>query len=213
MKKLIALSFILISLSASSQFLSGFGVMGGITYSRQKWHAFIPEEITLKKKNILRYNACIFAEFFSHPNFRWVSELQYNMKGTIEVLPDNSKFRNKTDYLSFNNYLKVRFETYRGYPYFLIGPRAEYLFKTSPEIYPEIITDFEKIHFGWSAGIGFEFMSYGPLKFLTEVHYNPDFTNAYERDILDITNRGLELRIGLKFVPQSAGEKCPPALH
>lgn len=212
MKRLIIILLFFLSLSASAQFLSGLGAMAGVTYSRQKWHITSPDDITIKKKNILRYNACLFAEFFSHNTFRWISELQYNMKGTIEELTNLPQYRNKTDYFSFNNFLKVRFETYHGYPYFLIGPRVEYLFKTSSEIYPDIISNFNKFHFGWSTGVGFEFISYGNFKFITEAHYNPDYTNAYEKNNLEITNRGFELRVGIKYVPLSAGEKCPPVL-
>lgn len=208
MKKIFCVLLVVFSIVAKAQFVSGVGVMGGITYSNQKWQDKV---LGLKEntKYLLRYNGCIFAEFFQHPNFRWVSELQYNMKGA-KIVVGESTFKNKFDYFSFNNFLKIRFETFGGYPYFLIGPRVEYLFRTNAQILPEIANDFNTIHLSASAGIGYEFVTYGNWKPLVEAHYNPDVTNAYKKNDLSIKHQAFELRVGLKYVFQN--NDCPPVL-
>lgn len=212
MKKVICAFILFYSLKLNAQFVSGIGVMGGITYSNQKWKLNSDPNVRVglpPTKYLLRYNACIFGEFFQHPTFRWVSELQYNMKGA-KIVVGESAFKNKFDYFSFNNFLKIRFETFGGYPYFLIGPRVEYLFRVKPQVFPEIANDFNTLHFSASAGIGYEFVTYGNWKPLVEVHYNPDVTNAYKKDDLSIKHRAFELRVGLKYVFQN--NDCPPVL-
>lgn len=192
----------LMAAPAEAQLVSGVGLMGGVTYSRQKWFIQEPSE-KLKQKYVLRYNGEAFMEWFSHDYIRMVTELQYNMKGTKERTT-GEKF--KLDYFAFNNYLKLRQELYAIIPYVLIGPRAEYTFKSNE-------TGSQKIHFGWSAGAGFETVSFGSLSFITEAHYNPDISKAGKNAVFgpstyDYKNRAWELRVGVKFNIRKKND-CP----
>lgn len=200
MKRLFFLSALLISMSASAQFFQGWGIMAGGTLGRQYW--FYDEPVGKdKQKYLLRYNGEIFAEFFAHPTFRWVTELQYNVKGTKHPLADGSEVKFVNQYAAWNNYLMIRKEFYSIIPYVKIGPRAEYVV-SSPQ-------SFNKFHITGSVGAGVEFVAYGPFKFLTEAHWVPDATRSYTETVPDISQHAWELRVGLKWA-YAGGEKCPP---
>lgn len=212
MRALFVISCVLLSLAVDAQFFQGFGAMGGITYGREKW--WVPtidgSSTAEKHKFLLRFNGELYAEFIDHDVFRWRTEFEYDMKGTKHKVTGN---RNKLDYISWNNYLVIRGETYSGYPYFLIGPRVEYTFKQNT---PDVPYAFKPFHFSWSAGIGWEFITYGNFIPLVELHYNPDIdralnqTIALEENRFGIKNRAWELRVG--FVIRFNNKDCPKAL-
>lgn len=201
MKRLLFFATILIAMPASAQFFQGWGIMAGGTLGRQYW--FYDEPIGKEKqKYLLRYNGEVFAEFFSHPTFRWVTELQYNVKGTKHPLPDGSTVKFVNQYAAWNNYLMVRKEMYSIIPYVKIGPRVEYVAATDQA--------FQQWHFTGSVGAGVEFVAYGPVKFITEAHWVPDATRSYTETSPEIAQHAWELRVGLKFAYGGGGEACPP---
>lgn len=193
----------------NAQIVDAYGISGGITLSKQKWN-YTDVPAVVKKKFLLGYNGSAFIEFFHHDYIRWVSELQFNQKGTVEKPTDVERYKNRLNYLSFNNFIKLRYEMYSIIPYLLAGPRVEYLLFRSPQIHPEIINSFNKLHLSVSGGAGVEFVSYYNIKFFTEIHYNPDITNAYKKENLFIKHTAFEARIGLKYVIDRSGGKCPP---
>jgi hypothetical protein len=198
MKRLFAcLGFLLLITTANAQFFQGFGIMAGGTLGRQKWDPSPPNE----HKHLLRYNAEIFAEFGPHPTFRWVTELQYNVKGSKLVTgPENETIKYQNQYAAWNNYLMIRKELFAIIPYIKIGPRAEYVFQSD--------NAFSKFHFTGAAGAGIEFVAYGPVKFITEAWWVPDATKSLDGESLDIKQHAWELRIGIKFTGRT-GEACP----
>ncbi|CAN5165176.1 hypothetical protein BH09BAC5_BH09BAC5_24390 [soil metagenome] len=201
MKKfLFSLGFIFFTFSVSAQFFQGWGIMAGGTLGRQKWFTMLPDA-TPKHKFLLKYNAEIFGEFGSNPTFRWVSELQYNVKGSkLEI--NGEKFKYVNQYAAWNNYLMIRKELFAIIPYAKIGPRAEYVFSSDQS--------FKKFHFTGALGAGIEFVAYGPVKFITEAWWVPDLTKSYNEPDFGIKQHCWELRIGLKFAV-SHGEACPKA--
>src|ERR1017187_3659502 len=82
------------SKNIQAQFLNSIGITAGLTYGNERWK---DSDLHLNKaeKYLLRYNGSIFAEFFSYDYFRWVSEFQYNQKGSAD--PGNTS--TKLDYL------------------------------------------------------------------------------------------------------------------
>lgn len=201
MRRIFFLAAFTISLSTSAQFFQGWGIMAGGTLGRQYW--FYDEPVGKEKqKYLLRYNGEIFAEFFAHPTFRWVTELQYNVKGTKHVLPDGAKEKLVNHYAAWNNYLMIRKEMFAIIPYVKVGPRLEYVV-SSPQA-------FNKFHVTGSLGAGVEFVAYGPVKFITEAHWVPDATRSYTKTTPEISQHAWELRVGLKFAYGGGGEKCPP---
>jgi len=200
------------SIPTSAQIVNSVGITAGITYSTQNWSQ---EEPATTEKYRLRYNGSVFVEFFNNDYFRWESELEYNQKGVKENVTDSLQqvhtFQNGINYLSFNNYLKIRFEMFRIIPYILIGPRLEYALSKQAQVFPNVIGGFNAIHVSYAIGAGIEFVSYGQLKFFTEAFYNPDFTRAYNSNFF-IKNNAFELKIGLKFQILNKKNSCP-AVH
>ncbi len=190
--------------TANCQFLQGIGIMGGITYARQKWWTDMPDGSTLieKHKHLLRFNGEVFLEFIDNPNIRWRTEFQYNQKGTKYIETGD---KNKLDYICWNNFIEFRGETYNGYPYFLAGPRVEYLLAQST---PSLPASSATLHFSWSVGVGWEFVAFSNWKPIVELHYNPDFNYAYDTDPIRTKNRAYELRVGFKIDLSSHGS-CP----
>ena len=182
----------------NAQFLNSIGITAGASYSTQKFLYRDPDEI-IKKKYKWGFNGSVFAEFFSHDYVRWVSEIQYNQKGSKDKQPDTT-YRNRLQYLDWNNYLKIRYELFSIIPYVLIGPRLEYNLKEHMQT-PGLMGHFLKLHVSPAVGAGIEFVSYGRIKFLVEAFYNPDFPlqDAYIRPELHIRNINYELRVGLKY--------------
>jgi hypothetical protein len=211
MKRIIAIVvFISAFGSLQAQFYQGFGLWGGLSYYREKWWLTSADGSSdkIKQKYILRFNAGLFAEFIKHNNFHWRTELEYNQKGCKEKT-DQDTYKNKLDYISWNNYLKVYEEEFEGTPYLLIGPRVEYLFKQNIQS-PSLGDHFRKFHFSWSVGLGWEFVTYGRIKPLVELHYNADINKAYKTSdpgVTQVINRPWELRIGIRIGSKRAS--CP----
>ena len=208
MKKILILAIFVSSVTElSAQFFQGWGLMGGITYYREKWwiHNVDGSTDKLKMKPILRFDGLVFAEFVNHSYFHWRTEFEYNQKGCIEKTP-SGKLKNKVDYISWNNFLKIYEEEFEGTPYLLVGPRVEYLFRQNTQS-NLIVSDFRKIHFSWSVGLGWEFTTFGRFKPTVEIHYNPDINRAYKTADMEIINKPWELRIGFR-IGKAAGN-CP----
>jgi hypothetical protein len=190
----------------NAQFLNSIAITGGGSLGNEKFYFLNPSTVA-KKKYILGANASIFAEFFSGNYVRWVSELQYNEKGSVDKA-SGGPYINKLQYGCWNNYLKFRYEMYRIIPYVLIGPRLEYDI-TQATASPAITGRFLPLHISAAAGAGIEFVSYGNFKFFTEAFYNPDIIMpAYLRSGLDVRNKNIELRIGLKYQFGGRTETC-----
>jgi opacity protein-like surface antigen len=206
MKKIISFAIILtIAFQCKAQFVNSIGLTAGVSAGNQKFFFKDPVAIS-KKKYTVGFNASFFAEFFSHDYARWVSEIQYNQKGSIDKQPEQN-YPNKLQYLSWNNYLKLRYEMYSIIPYVLVGPRLDYML-TQSITSPEIVSSFSKLNLSAGLGGGVEFISYSNFKFLVEAFYNPDILPAYVTPDLHVKNKNIELRIGLKYEFAGTKESC-----
>ena len=165
-----------------------------------------------RKKNIIGFNGSLRAEFINSDYVRWVTEFQFNQKGCKDKT-DSATFRNRLNYICWNNFLKFQYETFDGFPYLLMGPRIEYDLSQATSS-PAITGAFQKINFSWSVGAGFEKIVYSYFKPFIEVHYNPDFnfTYAYANDPLKIHNRAWEFRIGIIYRP-GGHDSCPGVVY
>ena len=74
--------------------------------------------------------------------------------------------------------------------------------------YTSAMNNLPKLHFSWSAGIGFEFIAYGPIKFFTEYHINPDILPLYKKANVKIKNITQEFRVGLMYKIIKKKESC-----
>jgi hypothetical protein len=198
----------------AAQFFQGIGITAGVTKAKQKWFVLMPDSSTeiLKKKNRIGFNGSLRAEFINSEYVRWITEFQFNQKGCKDKT-DSATYKNRLNYICWNNFLKLQFETFEGFPYLLMGPRVEYLLNKKITS-PALTGDFKKFNFSWSVGVGFEKIVYSYFKPFIEIHYNPDtpFYYAYETVPLDIRNRAWELRIGLIFRP-GGHDSCPSIVY
>jgi len=198
MKKCILLCLIiLLALASNAQFVNSIGITAGVSYGNQKFFFKEPTSIE-RKKYIWGGNGSIFAEFFSHDYVRWVSEFQFNQKGSKDKINDSTYLKNRLNYICWNNYLKLRYEMYAIVPYILVGPRLEYKLSQSTQS-PEITQSFVPFHVSLAAGAGVELVTYGNFKPFIEGFYNPDIMPAYKQPYLRIPNKNFELRVGLKY--------------
>ncbi len=197
-----ALIFLFFLSTLHAQFFQGWGIMAGATAGRQNWYYQNPDSKE-KLKYLLRYNAEVFGEFVDNPTFRWVTELQYNVKGSKYNDPTAaSVIKYVNQYAAWNNYLMVRKEMFAIIPYAKVGPRLEYVFSSNQS--------FSKVHVTGALGSGIEFVAYGPVKFITEAWWVPDLDKSYKSGDFSIKQHCWELRVGLKFTVQT-GESCPKA--
>lgn len=197
--KRILLVFILLAfiIPAKAQFVNSIAITAGGSLSNQKFLLSDPLAIS-RKRYLPGFNGSFFAEFFSGNYVRWVSELQFNEKGSRDKQPEQT-YVNKLQYISWNNYLKLRYEMYSIIPYILLGPRLEYDF-TQATSSPPITGKFIPLHVSPAAGGGVEFVSYSNFKFFVEAFYNPDLIMpAYKKTDLEVRNNNIELRVGLKY--------------
>jgi len=194
-----------LSTSLNAQFLSGYGFTAGGTGATEVFD-FENSTKGLKMKHRYGFNASVFLEFFSHPNMKWLSELQFNQKGARDILFQGNLQDSRTNYLCFNNFLKYRIEGYDFSPYVLAGPRLEYLVgKSGPY-------NYNKLHYSVSVGLGSEFNFKDPWIYFVEFHYNPDVSKSYSDKEVKIVNRAVELRLGIKYnlLSQKDFDACPP---
>lgn len=206
MKKVFSFIIILsIAFQCKSQFVNSLGITVGVSAGNQKFFFFDPNAIS-RKKYVFGFNASVFGEFFTKDHARWVSEFQFNQKGAKDKEPEGT-YRNKLQYICWNNYLKLRYETYSMIPYILIGPRLEYRFTQSIGS-PSITNGFRTLHVSGAVGLGTEFISFTNFKFLVEAFYNPDIMSAEVQPGLHVKNKNLELRIGVKYEFAGRKERC-----
>ena len=207
------------SFSASAQFLYSLGVAAGISYGKENWSN---EQWATQEHYLLGFNGSVIAVFFSDDNFQWQSEFMYNQLGTKEEVVTNN-FTNQTNYISFNNYLKINYPLFNFIPYFLIGPRVEYLFSRSVGVFPDAIGGMYSFHVSGAAGVGVSKICFSHFKPFAEFFYNRDimpsfsgnvasndpYLPLYKTNISEVINsHDYELRIGVKYVFDGKS-KCP----
>ncbi len=207
MKKVYLFSAFIFCLLAESkaQFVNAIGITAGVSAGNQKF--FFREPVSISRKNYtFGFNASIFGELMSRDYVRWITEIQYNQKGSIDKQPD-ANFPNKLQIISWNNYLKIRYELYSVIPYILIGPRLDYTL-TQSTTSPQITGPFLPLHVSAAVGAGAELISYSNFKVFIEGFYNPDIMPAYISPDLHVMNKNFELRLGLKYQFGGQRESC-----
>lgn len=219
MKKKWMLLMILFSLGVvQAQFVNGIGIFGAGMASRHKYKdSNTPERYgSHKGKFIFRPAGGVVFDFFSNENAKWRSEFEYNTMGSREIVTTDGvekKFKNKLDYISWNNLLKIQGEIFSGFPYGMIGLRTQYLFRNNPEFYQPVMNDLARFHFSWNIAAGFEFMAYGPLRFFSEYHLVSDIPSLYSKENLKVRNLTHELRVGLMYRFQKRAENCNSPIY
>jgi hypothetical protein len=194
----------LFSLSiARAQFFQGLGIFGGLTLSNQKYSIrSIEPNILYKSLNRFRYSGGFVAEFIDHDIFRWQMNLAYVQKGMKDYSVLGKAAYNNYDHISFENYLKVRYEFYKLIPYILVGPRVEYNIIKSTAVFKPESDAINPLQFSLGLGAGIELVTFGRFKPFIEGYYNPYVLPLYNKNNVSITGRTFELRIGVIYRPK-----------
>ena len=196
--------------ASSPRVLNAIGITGGVTFSNQKWKMSDTSGTHTQRNLFIRgYNGSVFAELFSRDYTSFITELQFNQKGSTEKDTAGNKFKDKVNYICFNNFFRIRYDMDRIIPYILFGTRLEYALSQSTTS-PAITGSFKKIHVTASVGAGIEFINYGNIKFFTEAHFNPDVMRSYKQGNLSIRTTAYEIRVGLKYIFSDKKWACPP---
>jgi len=215
MKKVIAACCLLMVVhSAKAQFIQGLGIFGAGTSSRHEYinnntpAAVFPYLYPEKHRSAerLSWGAGVVAEMLPFRGFRWQSEIEYINKGANEVshmadpsTGERDRRVNKYKYVAWNNFLKFRLESFNVTSSLLLGARLEYNLGKSTPAYDFVAGNFKKLWITPDVGIGFEPYSYGKIKILTELHYNPDVRRQYNQNNILASNRTWELRVGIMW--------------
>lgn len=203
-----------------AQFLNSVGIAGGITYGDHKWD---PSEFNTQERSLLGFNIAALAEFSQNKRFRWRVEVEYNQMGSKELV--YTMYKNRTTYITLNNYLKIQYRLDWFMPYLLIGPRLEYLLINSPQKYGDDIGAFPKIWFTGAVGVGFEFVNKSLFRPFIEGFYNRDIlpSNRSKYTVpgtppYEVTQTiyyiGLEARVGIRYIFDYSKRKakCPKVI-
>jgi hypothetical protein len=150
------------------------------------------------------FNIAAFAEWLNVPFFSVVSQIEYAQRGANLKYPlpgGWSSTDGRLDYLTIPILAKVTLPIGSGSPYLLAGPRADFLFNyrdveiqmnTNP-----FYSDFKKVMFGGSIGVGVQTGSLLPIALLAELRYNFDFLDSYNNDYLKVRNNAFDIWVGV----------------
>jgi hypothetical protein len=189
--------------SAYAQLLKGYGLKGGIVAANQDFE--YTQDFQADTKSRTGLDVGIFAEWFDLRIFSVLTEVHYIQKGHVDEYTRTDEFGNpagtikhnsRLDYLSVPLLVKITLNTQYALPYLVIGPRFDYLMGYESETSKELFENFKNTGVGGTVGLGMQSRS-EPVKFLLELRYSPDFTNAYKSDLLKVKNNSFEVLLGL----------------
>lgn len=224
MKKTISIFLIFVWFTGQSQKLfKGVGVFGALTVSKHEYKNldtdkkdtsyvyahFYPQSHV--SKEFLNWGAGIFVELSRNENVRWQTELEYANKGAKEMGLVNiytgdrtgTFSNNKLTYIQWNNYAKFYNPIFsQAHWYFMAGVRLEYLFRSAPTVYGDVIGSFPKFWFSGDLALGYEFPVAKKISVFTEAHWNPDVIPHKFNGNTNVRARTFEVRAGLVLRPR-----------
>lgn len=208
MKKLLLPIFciFLIASSIQAQFLKNIGFKVGGTVSQHKNEYNLGSSPQFPAPRI-GLNAGIFGEFFQHPVFSLVGEINYIQRGARQEVfltdiahPDGTgekmELEIDNDLLSISILAKARLESPICSPYIYIGPKADFELKrsvVSKAVFNEDL--YSTTRFGYKIGVGTEAVLFG-IHFLTEVVYDQDFGRLFDSPVLKVSTNAIEFKAG-----------------
>jgi hypothetical protein len=175
-----------------------------IEYSTPPWAWWTGSKTSAK----IGFNIAAFAEWFDYPFFSVVSQIEYANRGThlVYQLPGGTGSTDgSVNYLSIPILAKVVVPMGVVSPYFLVGPRADFLvgyhefavlLSGNPTYQDLLYNDFKKVVVGGSIGVGVQFGSLLPVNALVELRYNIDFIDSYDKNNLKVRNNAIDVWLG-----------------
>jgi len=202
----------------SAQFLTGFGIKGGVTFSNQIYDY----SINLELKTSLKpgFNASMFAEFLNYNNFNLLFETGYDQRGFIHYITrtdefgnilGESKYKYRTNYIFTSLGAKLKYKSKYITPYlnlqptlnFYLGYDAVYSNDTPVGLVNlgnPVLEEFKKIMFDLGFGLGVEFNRLLPFKTFIEANYFPGLINLYGTEYLKVKEYSFNFKLGINFI-------------
>ena len=137
MKKIIFLilsAVLLYPHSTPAQFITGFGIKGGVTLSDQNYSYSI-NVAEAEHKFKIGFNGGIFAEFLNTRNFNLIAETGYDQRGYVYVAKPTNEFGEpleevdigyRTNYIYAALGAKLKYKSKSVTPYFHLLPRIDF---------------------------------------------------------------------------------------
>jgi hypothetical protein len=219
----ITLSFLLLPFSVNSQFLTGFGVKGGVTFGMQQME-FKPG-VDYMQRPIIGFNAGFFAEMLSSNTLNLVLESGYEQRGHIlEIIKTDefgtelgtADFRYRTHYVTIGALGKINYETKSISPYLIIGPRLDLYLGYNvtfhnisiPPEHEEAFTKSEvheqtkSVNYSLNLGAGLQFEKLLPFKTLIEFNYSPAINSSLNNQAWLIKDHYFNFKLGINFIKE-----------
>jgi hypothetical protein len=188
-----------------AQLIRGYGFKIGAVAANQTWyHTNVPDLATDSRWG---FTASGFVEVLDVPIFSIIAEAQYTQKGmqfspqatVFYGLPQPDTFRPRVDYLSVPLLAKVRISSPVFEPYFIAGPRLDFLLSRNSDGFDPAIDSFVNFEYGGTAGLGVEIGTLPPIHILAEFRYNASMKDAFNNGSFKITNRSFDFMLGVRL--------------
>lgn len=191
---------------------SSFGAKAGISLANQGYQ-FTALNYEMETEAVVAPVFSLFMEAFRGNHFSFQLDLSYALKGsltstqsiTVDHMNYDQLIVNKGEqststfsYFSLMPMVRYRLGQGRVHPYFLLGPRVDFLltYKTDSE-YP--LDDQNSVIPGLTFGTGLEYQLEKLLLF-TELQYQGDFIPVTGQDPLLVNNHMLSLTLGIRWI-------------
>ncbi len=207
----IGLICILGSQLANAQFISSFGVKGGVALSNQSYQ-ISPIDYTLDTEPILSPSLVFFAEAFQGDHFTLQTDFAFACRGsstttesiTVDhqnsdqvIVNEGEKVTSRHRYLAISPMLRARTNKGGIDAYALLGPRLDFLLYYSTDSdYP--LEEQNNVILGLTMGVGVSFPMKQNLLF-TEIQFQPDLSPVTNQEPLLLNNNSLVLTLGYRF--------------
>lgn len=163
-----------------------------------------------------RRNGFVFAAFYEfriHKFLSFLPQIEYAQKGFVEKQVETNeageiiqqvKANTRLDYLSIPWLVKFRYPDIKLEPYFILGPRFDYLIHKRNGVFHFTQVDFEsqfadhldEFVFGGLVGAGFRLVKIDRLNTFLEFRYQFDFSDSFS-NIEEVTVKNNSYDIGL----------------
>lgn len=207
----IGLICILGSPLANAQFISSFGVKGGVALSNQSYK-ITPINYVLDTDPILSPSLVFFAEAFQGDHFTLQTDFAFACRGssmttesiTVDhqnsdqvIVNEGNKVTSRHRYLAISPMLRARTNNGGIEAYALLGPRVDFLLYYSTDS-DSPLEEQNNVMLGLNMGVGVSF----PMKqneLFTEIQFQPDLSPLTNQEPLLVNNNSLVLTLGYRF--------------
>lgn len=159
------------------------------------------------------FNIALFYEFTIHKFLSFLLQIEYAQKGFVEKQVEtndmgdfikNVNANTRLDYLSIPLLVKFRYPEIKLEPYFILGPRFDYLIHKRNGVFHFTQVDFEsqfadhldEFVFGGSVGAGFRLAKIDRLNTCLEFQYQFDFSDSFS-NFEEVTVKNNSYNIGM----------------